>query len=152
MQNTVSPLATATRHASSQGRSAASLTQTDLLRRFQFASLLLLVLSALAAMVGCGGGYPGLGLSSLTASASVMDAGQSGTITAVASGNTPVAWALSGSGCGSVCGTLSSTGLNSGLYVSPVQTAVSFQVTITGTVPGTSDSRSTVDTVNPAPP
>src|SRR5580698_3709289 len=75
------------------------------------ALLLMLSIMVVMAVSGCGsGGYAGGGITSLSATSLVLDAGQSIGITATVSGNYSPAWAFSGTSCSaSACGTLSAT-------------------------------------------
>ncbi len=122
------------------------------LRRFSQLAFLLL---PLLASQGCGGGYPGLGLTVLTAAATAIDAGQTVAVTAVGTGKMdPIVWSVGapgGGGCGPQgCGSLSGSG-GKDVYTAPIGISAPIQVVITGTVPGTTDTRSTTITVNPDP-
>src|SRR5215469_10544803 len=71
-------------------------------------ALVLLTFVVSLALAGCGaGGYIGGGISSLSTSSLVLDAGQSTAITAKLSGAVSVAWTLPQQSCGGSCGTLS---------------------------------------------
>lgn len=111
---------------------------------------LALVITGLA---GCGsGGYPGAGITSLSASAVTIDAGQSFGATAKLDGNLTVTWTLAGANCsGATCGTLSATTGTSVIYTAPSGIASQMQVTATAAVLNTKNSSSIAITVNPAP-
>ncbi|MDE1160688.1 MAG: putative Ig domain-containing protein [Acidobacteriaceae bacterium] len=99
-------------------------------------------------MCGCGGGYPGMGLTSLTSSAHTIDAGQSATLQAVVTGSLPMQWSLSGD-CGSSCGSLSVSS-NSAVYVAPASLAAPIHVTVNAQIAGTNNKLQAAITVNPA--
>ena len=102
---------------------------------------------------GCGsGGYAGKGISGLSSSAIVIDAGQSFQITADDSGSSPVSWSLSGTSCtASACGTLSSSTGASVTYTAPAGIASAIKLTATAAIPGTNSSSVANITVNPDP-
>jgi len=109
-----------------------------------------LVITGLA---GCGsGGYPGGGITSLSASSVTIDAGQSFSSTAKLSGNLTVTWTLSGANCsGASCGALSAATGTSVTYTAPSGIASQMQVTATAAVLNTKNSSSVAITVNPDP-
>ena len=112
----------------------------------------LLVLLTMLCMFGCGGGYPGQGIASLTDSASTIDAGQTVTITAAMSGNVSTAWSIVTTNCGSAgCGTLSATSGTAVTYISPGNVTAPFQVVVEDSVSGTPDEKTVTITVNPDP-
>jgi large repetitive protein len=102
---------------------------------------------------GCGGGgYPGGGISSLSASSIVMDAGQSIAITATVSGNYAPSWAMAGASCsGATCGTLSVTTGDVVTYVAPSGISAPVQLTLTASIAGTANKQTVSITVNPDP-
>jgi hypothetical protein len=102
---------------------------------------------------GCGsGGYAGKGITGLSSSAIVIDAGQSFQITADDSGSSPVSWSLSGTSCtASACGTLSSSTGASVTYTAPAGIASPIKLTATAAIPGTNSSSVANITVNPDP-
>jgi hypothetical protein len=117
-------------------------------RKRTLASLLLFVSLVL---VGCGGGYAGMGITSLSASTVTIDAGQSFSITAQSSATIPLTWALTGASCsGSACGTISTNGATA-IYTAPASVAAPVVVTLRASVPYTQNSSTTTITVNPAP-
>src|ERR1700761_8363051 len=71
---------------------------------------IMLLVSALFSVVGCGsGGYAGSGISSLSASSVTIDGGQSFQIGATVEGNVPVTWSVAGASCsGAACGSVAS--------------------------------------------
>ena len=109
--------------------------------------LLCLVLS------GCGGGgYAGGGISSLSATSFVLDAGQSVKITANLTGTYQVAWSFSGSSCsGSACGSLSSSNGSTITYTAPSGITAPMQVTLLAAIPNTKSQETVSITVNPDP-
>jgi hypothetical protein len=110
----------------------------------------LLLLFALL-VTGCGGGYAGTGISSMSASKVTIDAGQSFSVTAQSSATIPITWAVSGTSCsGTACGTVASNGATA-VYTAPASVAAQMAVTLTASVPGTQDTSTTSITVNPAP-
>jgi hypothetical protein len=117
-------------------------------RWFHLASFAILLLLLCATIFGCGGGYPGGGLTSITAAHATIDAGQSVSIQAEQSGSLPVAWSLSCT-VGS-CGTLASGG-SSTTYTAPPSLTSQIIVTVVAKITGTGNSKSTTITVNPAP-
>lgn len=102
---------------------------------------------------GCGSsGYPGGGITSLSASSATIDAGQSFSATAKLSGNLTVTWTLTGANCsGASCGTLSAATGTSVTYTAPSGITSQMQVTATAAVLNTKNSSSIAITVNPAP-
>jgi hypothetical protein len=117
-------------------------------RNRTLASLLLFVSLVL---VGCSGGYAGMGITSLSASTVTIDAGQSFSITAQSSATIPLTWALSGASCsGSACGTISTNGATA-IYTAPASVSAPISVTLRASVPYTQNSSTTSITVNPAP-
>lgn len=127
----------------------------SLFRPFSFLSIAAFVFAAFLCTViaGCGsGGYPGGGITSLSASSLTLDAGQSVAIKATLANNLTVSWSLSGSSCsGSAgCGTLSSTTGGSVTYTAP-SVASQIQTTLTAAIAGTKNSQTVAITVNPDP-
>jgi hypothetical protein len=116
-------------------------------------SLLLLAIVAGAGVIGCGdGGYPGGGITSLSASSIVLDAGQSFGVTAKLSGNMNVSWTLSGSSCsGDACGTISSSVGTSTTYTAPAGISGQMKTTLTAAITNTKSSDTVSITVNPDP-
>ena len=114
---------------------------------FVFAVMLCLLLS------GCGGGgYAGGGISSLSATSFVLDAGQSMPVTANLSGSFALAWSLSGASCsGTGCGTLSSATGTSTMYTAPAGITSPMQVTLVAVIPDTKSQETVTITVNPDP-
>ena len=102
---------------------------------------------------GCGaGGYPGAGISSVSASRITLDAGQSIQVTSTVTGQAPVTWTLAGASCtGAGCGTLSSSNTPQTTYTAPAPVATPLQVTLQVGLAGTSNSKTIAITVNPAP-
>jgi hypothetical protein len=117
------------------------------------AFFLLLFTAGLTALAGCGGGgYPGGGITSLSASSVTIDAGQSFKVDSKLTGNPNVSWTLSGSSCsGNGCGTTTSTSPSSTTYTAPPTVAAPLQVTLTAQVVGTTNEQTVSITVNPAP-
>jgi large repetitive protein len=115
--------------------------------------LMLLAAFVLAGISGCStGGYPGGGITSLTASSVTIDAAQSFSVTANMSGNLNVTWNLSGVSCtGDACGTLSAQNGTKVTYTAPSGVTSQMQVTLTAEVVNTSNSKTVTITVNPAP-
>ncbi|WP_348263886.1 putative Ig domain-containing protein [Telmatobacter sp. DSM 110680] len=109
--------------------------------------LLCLVLS------GCGGGgYAGGGISSLSATSFVLDAGQSVKITANLTGTYQLAWSFSGNSCnGSACGSLSSSNGSTITYTAPSGITAPMQVTLLAAIPNTKSQETVSITVNPDP-
>lgn len=109
-------------------------------------------LLALVAVTGCGaGGYPGGGITQISASSIVLDSGQSLAVTATLSGNHEVVWAISGASCGnSACGVLSPTSGVTTTYTAPTVTS-QLQATLTASIPHTKSAHTVSVTVNPAP-
>jgi len=102
-------------------------------------------------MAGCGGGYAGGVVPSLTTSKVTIDSGQSFMAVATNPSNLPLTWSLSGAACsGQTCGTLSDTSALGATYVAPSVTQ-QVTVTLTSTVTGTQASSTTTIVVNPAP-
>lgn len=119
---------------------------------FHFGALAALCLLLFLALNGCGGGYPGLGLASVSASATALDAGQTIQVTAAGNGALPIVWTLSGPACsGAGCGTLSSTTGSGIVYTAPPGVTAPLAVTVMATVSGTGDTQSLTLTVNPDP-
>ncbi len=114
---------------------------------FIFAATLSLLLS------GCGGGgYAGGGISSLSATSFVLDAGQSMPVTANLSGSFEVAWSFTGASCsGTGCGTLSSSTGTSTTYTAPSGITSPMQVILVATIPNTKSQETVTITVNPDP-
>lgn len=108
---------------------------------------------AMAGLAGCGaGGYPGGGITSLSASAVTIDAGQSFSTTAKLTGNLTVVWTLTGANCsGASCGTLSTTTGTTVTYTAPSGITSQMLVTATASVINTKNSSSVAITVNPDP-
>ncbi len=77
---------------------------------------------------GCAsGGYPGAGITSLTASTITLDAGQSAAIGANTSGNLPLSWTLSGTCPGVGCGSISASSGTNITYTAPSPVSASFR-------------------------
>jgi len=102
---------------------------------------------------GCGGGgYAGGGISSLSATSFVLDAGQSVNITANLTGSYQVAWSFSGSSCsGSACGSLSSRSGSTITYTAPSGITAPMQLTLLAAIPKTNSQETVSITVNPDP-
>jgi Putative Ig domain len=102
---------------------------------------------------GCStGGYPGGGLTGISSSAIVIDAGQSVGITTTVTGNASPAWVLTGTKCtGSSCGSLSGTSGTAVTYTAPASITAQMQVTLVATLSGTDSKETTTITVNPDP-
>lgn len=115
--------------------------------------LFLLGLALSAVMSGCGGGgYAGGGISSLSATSFVLDAGQSVNVTANLTGKFEVQWAFTGSSCGgSACGALSSSTGVTVNYTAPAGITQQMQVKLVATIPNTNDQETVTITVNPDP-
>lgn len=111
------------------------------------------MLGLLLALTGCGGGgYPGGGTFSLSASTLTLDAGQSYGIASNISSGSTLSWALAGASCsGAACGTLSSNTGPSVTYTAPLGTTTPVQVTLTGGIAGTQSKQAVTITVNPDP-
>jgi hypothetical protein len=105
------------------------------------------------ALSGCGGGgYPGGGITSISATSIVLDAGQSIGISVNVAGTYGVSWAFSGQSCsGSACGTLSATTGSNVSYTAPPQMTSQKLVTLVAEIPGTKSLGSVAITVNPDP-
>ena len=105
------------------------------------------------ALSGCGGGgYPGGGITSISATSIVLDAGQSIGISVNVAGTYGVSWAFSGQSCsGSACGTLSATTGSNVSYTAPPQMTSQKLVTLVAEIPGTKSLESVAITVNPDP-
>ncbi|HTB96593.1 MAG TPA: putative Ig domain-containing protein [Terracidiphilus sp.] len=118
-------------------------------------SAVLLMLSIMVGMAisGCGsGGYAGGGITSLSATSLVLDAGQSVGITATITGNEVAAWAFTGSSCsGSACGSLSATTGSAVTYTAPAGITSQMQLTLVASIPNTKNQESVSITVNPDP-
>ena len=136
------------------GAFAAMMSDSRKLRRSRvgcYVATLLLLLTVV--LSGCGtGGYAGGGLTSISASAVTIDAGQSFSITTQESGTEGVGWVLSGPSCTAAgCGTLSSaTGLAT-TYMAPSGLTSQLPVTLTASIIGTQDKEVVSITVNPDP-
>lgn len=104
-------------------------------------------------LTGCAsGGYPGAGISSLSAAAITLDAGQSTTISATLSQTIPLTWSLSGGSCSGVsCGTLSSTTGTSVIYTAPSGITGPLTAILQANVSGTGNAKRVTITVNPDP-
>ena len=115
-----------------------------------FASLIVVFLFALS---GCGGGgYPGGGNFTLSASTLTLDAGQSFGITSNISSGSTLSWSLSGANCsGATCGTLSTSTGSSVTYIAPAGVAAPLQLALAGGIPGTQARQTVSITVNPDP-
>ncbi len=114
-------------------------------------AILFLVLAL--AITGCGsGGYAGGGISSISASAVTIDAGQSFAITSQENGTDAVGWTLSGTSCSAAtCGSLSSqTGLAT-TYTAPSGLTTQLLVTLTASITGTQNKKVVSITINPDP-
>ena len=102
-------------------------------------------------IAGCGGGYAGGVIPSLSSSQITIDGGQSFMAVANNPSNFPLTWTVSGAGCsGATCGTISDMSALGVTYVAPAVTQ-QLKVTLTGTVTGAKVSTSTAIVVNPAP-
>ena len=102
---------------------------------------------------GCGGGgYAGGGISSLSATSFVLDAGQSMPVTANLTGSFAVAWSFTGTSCsGTGCGTLSSSTGATTTYTAPSGITSPMQVTLVAAIPNTNSQETVIITVNPDP-
>ena len=102
---------------------------------------------------GCGaGGYAGGGISSLSATSFVLDAGQSVNVTANLTGSYQVAWAFTGSTCsGAACGVLSSSTGSTITYTAPSGITQTMQVALVAQIPNTKNQETVTITVNPDP-
>ncbi len=129
----------------------------QLLRAFvmQGSNSVLLMLGLVLSVViaGCGGGgYAGGGITSLSATSFVLDAGQSVSVTANLTGTFPVAWAFTGNTCsGSACGTLSAPTGTTVTYTAPSGITQQMQVTLVAAIPNTKSQETVSITVNPDP-
>lgn len=117
------------------------------------AALLLIAMATCLMLSGCGGGgYAGGGITSLSASSVVLDAGQSVSITATLSGEFTVQWAFSGTSCsGAACGTLSATTGSAVTYTAPSGITAPMQLTLVAAIPNTKNQETVSITVNPDP-
>ena len=124
-----------------------------MLRRGHQALALFATLALISNLSGCGsGGYPGSGITAVSSSKIIIDAGQSVQVSATDSGQEPVIWTLSGMSCtGANCGTLSSSNTLQTTYSGPATVTTPIQVTLQVGVAGTSNSKTIAVTVNPAP-
>ncbi|WP_263356063.1 beta strand repeat-containing protein [Acidicapsa ligni] len=113
----------------------------------------LFVMALCVVLAGCGGGgYAGGGITGVSASSVVLDAGQSYEVTANISEPLPVAWSLSGASCsGSTCGTLSTTTGAATTYTAPTGVTAQMKLTLLAAVNGTKSQQSVSVTVNPDP-
>lgn len=94
----------------------------------------------------------GRGITSLSASSVVLDAGQSVSITATLSGEFTVQWAFSGTSCsGAACGTLSATTGSAVTYTAPSGITAPMQLTLVAAIPNTKNQETVSITVNPDP-
>src|SRR6185437_11354559 len=118
-----------------------------------FAPLFFLMLALCLALSGCAaGGYPGGGITGLSASSLVIDAGQTVPLTSTLSGNFTVSWSMSGSSCsGSACGNLSAFTGNTVTYTAPSGINSQMQVVILAAIQGTKSQHTVNITVNPDP-
>ena len=99
-----------------------------------------------------GGGYAGGGISSLSATSFVLDAGQSINVTANLTGNYTVGWAFTGNTCsGAACGTLSSATGATVTYTAPARVTQQMQVTLVAAIPNANNQETVTITVNPDP-
>ena len=116
-------------------------------------SILLALVLAILGMTGCGsGGYAGAGITSLSASAVTIDAGQSFAVSAKITSSDPVSWSLAGSGCsGSACGSLSTATGAATNYTAPAGITKQLKLSLVATVTGTSNKDTVSITVNPDP-
>jgi hypothetical protein len=115
---------------------------------------LLLLLTGLMALTGCGsGGYAGSGITSLSSSNVTIDAGQSFQVTASVSGNEPVSWSMAGASCSAAtCGSVATgTDGTTSTYTAPTGITKQLKVTLTAALPGTNNSQTVSITVNPDP-
>jgi hypothetical protein len=115
--------------------------------------LLLLISSFLGFLEGCGGGgYAGVGITSLSKNTATIDAGQSFSIAATNPGNLPLTWTVTGASCrDAACGTLSaSNSASSTVYTAPTTVTTQMVVTLSATVSGTQSTKVVAITVNPA--
>ncbi|MFC6645062.1 beta strand repeat-containing protein [Granulicella cerasi] len=111
----------------------------------------LVAIMILFVLSGCGsGGYPGTGITKLSASAITIDSGQSFAFTASVAGGGSVNWSLGGSCSGAACGMLSASSGASVTYTAPTVTEM-MKVTLTGSLPGTKSTSTATITVNPSP-
>jgi len=95
----------------------------------------LIALITCAIVIGCGSGGYFCGITSLSGTSFVIDAGQSLPVTATGFGNPDINWSIAGPACsGSACGTISNqTGTNV-TYVAPSGITTPLQVVLTATV------------------
>jgi large repetitive protein len=112
-----------------------------------------LAVAACAVLAGCGGGgYPGGGITGLSATSITMDAGQFVPITSTLSGNFTVSWSMSGSSCtGAACGSLSASTGTSVSYTAPSGISSQMQLTLLAAIKGTQSQETVSITVNPDP-
>ncbi len=104
-------------------------------------------------LAGCGsGGYPGGGISKLSASSIALDAGQSVSITATENGDSALEWSVSGPSCtGSQCGTVSTTSATSATYTTPSGVTAPMSVNLIAAIPHTASQETVSIAVNPDP-
>ncbi|MDE1155945.1 MAG: putative Ig domain-containing protein [Acidobacteriaceae bacterium] len=122
---------------------------TRVSRIYHLACFGLLLLLLVGALFGCGGGYAGTGLDSITSSAHTIDATQAVTLQTSSSATVPVQWSMKGDTCGDTCGSLSSSG-HSAVYAAPASLDAAIHVAVTAGISGTQSKQSTTITVNPA--
>ncbi|WP_052313401.1 beta strand repeat-containing protein [Terriglobus roseus] len=114
----------------------------------------MVVIAGFAGMLsGCGGGgYAGIGITSLSKSTATIDAGQSFSVAATNPTNLPLTWTASGANCsGAGCGTVAAGDSSSSvIYTAPTNVSTPITVTLTAMVSGTQSTKVVTITVNPA--